>query len=97
MWDSIWTWYGLGGAVMASAGALAWFFPPLRKYALAAALTAAAALSVYHKGNRDGSRRTQRKWDDAETKSADKGRKARDDARRDVAAGRVSDDKWFRD
>ena len=84
-------WLGLGGVGIAGALAVAWFFPPFRKYALAAAGVIAAGLALYTKGSRDAAKRKQAEWDKAERKSGERGNKARADAERDVAAGRVRD------
>lgn len=90
-------WLGLGGGVIAAALAVAWFFPPFRKYALAAAGVIAGALTIYARGYADAGRRKQREWDNAIKRDVEKGRKARADAERDVAAGSVREDKWDRD
>lgn len=90
-------WLGLGGISIAGLLAVAWFFPPFRKIALAAAGVMFAALSIYTKGSRDATKRKQAEWDAAERKSVERGNKARADAERDVAAGRVRRDKFDRD
>ncbi|MPZ58422.1 MAG: hypothetical protein GEU91_18405 [Rhizobiales bacterium] len=82
-------WLGLGGVGIAGLLALAWFFPPFRKLALMVAGVVAAALAIYTKGSRDAARRKQAEWDKAEGKMVDKSNKARADAERDHAAGRL--------
>jgi uncharacterized membrane protein len=95
--NPLYAFFGIGGAGIAGALALAWFFPPLRKYAVAAAGIIVAALTIYAKGSRDASRRKQAEWDKAEDRMVEKGNRARADAERDAAAGRLSDDEFDRD
>lgn len=89
---SLFGWLGLGGGTIAAALALAWFFPPLRKYALAFAGAAAALAYAYAKGNRDRAAFEQRRKDEAVKKAQDAYDKI--DARPDdaeSAAKRMSD------
>lgn len=97
LFNSLWGWWGIGGVVVAGALAVAWFIPPLRGIALAVAGGAAAAVTLYTKGSRDGSRRNEAKWNAAERKMVDKGNAARVDAERRVASGKLSDDEFNRD
>jgi len=57
MWEflfsSLWGWIGVTGVVVIICGAVAWFVPPLRGYALMAAGTALALTGIYTKGHRD--------------------------------------------
>jgi hypothetical protein len=94
--NSIWGWLGIGGTIIAAAGAVAYFFPPFRKLALTVAATTAGVLAIYAKGSSDARKRKQAEWDAAEKKAIDRGNKAHADAKRDVAAGRVRD-KFDRD
>jgi hypothetical protein len=88
-------WMALGGLSIAGLLAVAWFFPPFRKYAIAAAGALAAASYVRQKGLNDGARKKQAEWDKAERGMVDKSTKARADAERTVAAGGVPDDDEF--
>lgn len=95
--NPLWAYLGLGSLSIAGLLAIAWFFPPLRKYALAAGAVIAAALTIYTKGSRDAAKRKQAEWDRAERRMVDKGNQARADAERDADAGRLSDDEFDRD
>ena len=95
--NPLFAWLGLGGVGIAGLLALAYFFPPFRKLALAAAAVVAAGLAIYTKGSRDAAKRKQAEWDKANKRSIDKANKARADAERDVASGRVRDSEWDRD
>lgn len=75
---------GLGGL-----GAVAWFFPPFRRLAIQAGFVLAALMFVYSKGKRDGIRRKQKEWLEAERRAEERARRARLDAERD--APRVRD------
>ena len=90
-------WSLAGGGVIAAAAAVAWFFPPFRKYAIAAGLVTLGLLGIYRAGYKQGGARKKKEWDNAIERDVNKGRKARADAERDVAAGRVRSDKWDRD
>jgi len=94
--NPLYGWLGLGGGSVAALLALAWFFPPFRKWALGAAAIVAAAVGIYTKGSRDAAKRKQAEWDAAERKSVERGNKARADAERDVKSGKVRD-KFDRD
>ncbi len=91
---SIWSVIGTTTAIVLACVAVAWFFPPLRTYAIELAAVVLAAASIYTKGNRDEAR----KWTDAEKAMVAKAKQARADARRDVAApDGMRDDKFNRD
>lgn len=79
--DWLWVWLGLGGVSIGGLIALAWFFPPLRKYAIAAAGVIAALLAAYTKGSRDRAELERKRRDQA----VDRARSAYDkiDARPD--------------
>jgi hypothetical protein len=94
--NPLYGWLGLGGVIIAACVAVAIYFPPFRKIAIAVAGAVVAGLAIYAKGSKDAAKRKQAEWDKAERKSVDRGNKARADAKRDVASGRVSD-KWDRD
>lgn len=96
LFNSLWGWLGIAGVVVVAALAVAWFFPPFRNIALTVAGGALAIAAIYTKGSRDAARRKQAEWDAAERKSVERGKKARADAERDVATGRVRD-KFDRD
>jgi hypothetical protein len=72
--DWLWVWLGLGGASIGGLLALAWFFPPLRKYALLAAGVLATLLAAYSKGSRDRAALERKRRDQA----VDKARSAYD-------------------
>jgi membrane protein DedA with SNARE-associated domain len=94
--NPLYGWTGVTLAIVAGAAAVAYFFPPFRRYAGAAAIAAVGALTLYRKGYKAGESRTKREWDDAEKKSIDRGKQANADAKRDVRSGRVRD-KFDRD
>jgi membrane protein implicated in regulation of membrane protease activity len=93
---SVWAWIGGGAAVVIGALAVAYFVRPLRPYALMVAAAAIAAAGFAARVASAAKRQKQREWDDAERKSVERGERARADAERDVAAGRVRD-KFDRD
>jgi len=62
-------WLGLGGVSIAGLLAVAWFFPPFRKMALAAAAAMFALLTAYTKGSRDRAALEQRRKDEAVRKA----------------------------
>jgi hypothetical protein len=85
-------WMALGGVSIAAALAVAWFFPPFRRVALAIAAGLAGAAFIRQKGLNDGARKKQAEWDKAERKMVEKGTKARADAQRRADAGKLSDE-----
>lgn len=93
----LWGWLGLGSGAIAAYVAVAWFFPPFRKYAIAAGLVVLGLLGIYRKGYKQGGEHKQKEWDNAVERDMQKGNQARADAERDVDAGRVRNDKWDRD
>lgn len=93
--NTLWGWLSITGVVVLIALAVAWFFPPFRSTALIVAGGALTAAAAYAKVWNDATRKKQAEWDKAERKSVDRGNKARSDAVRDVAAGRVRD-RWDR-
>ncbi len=96
LFGTLWGWLSITGVVVLVALAVAWFFPPFRNTALFVAGGALTAAAAYAKVWNDATRKKQAEWDKAERKSVDRGNKARNDAERDVATGRVRD-KWDRD
>lgn len=90
-------WLGLGGVAIAACVAVAIYFPPFRRLAIAAGVAVAGALVLYGKGYRDAEKRKQKEWDDAEKRMVDKGNRARADAERDLAAGGLPNDEFDRD
>lgn len=95
--NPLYMYLGLGGVSIAAAVAVAIYFPPFRKIAVVVAVAIAGVLTAYAKGSRDATKRKQKEWDDANKRDVAKGRKARADAERDVAAGRVRGSKFDRD
>lgn len=97
MWEfifgTIWGWIGTAGVVVIICVAVGYFFPPLRVIAIEIAAVVISAASIYAKGNRDEAA----KWNKAIDRDAQKGQQARNDAVRDVDAGRVRGDVWDRD
>lgn len=94
--DPLYGWLGLGTISVAGLFVIAYFVPPLRNAAIAAAGVIMAAAAVYAKGSRDATKSKQAEWDKAEKKSIERGEKAHSDAKRDVSAGKVKD-KFDRD
>ena len=62
-------WSLAGGGVIAAAAAVAWFFPPFRKYAIAAGLVALGLIGVYRKGYKDSSARENKRKEEAVRKA----------------------------
>lgn len=90
-------WSLLGGGGIAAAVAVAWFFPPFRKYAIAAGLVILGLLGIYRAGYRSGGARKKKEWDNAIERDVKKGRNARADAERAVGSGKLRTDEWDRD
>lgn len=90
MIDSIYLWFGLGGISLAGLGAVAYFFPPLRKLAIQIGLAILAVMAIYGKGVRDATRKSKIEQEAERQKAIKAGNAARDAAMRDVADG-VSD------
>jgi hypothetical protein len=89
-------WMALGGVSIAGLLAVAWFFPPFRRAALAIAAGVAAAAFIRQKGLNDGARKKQAQWDAAEGRMVDKSNAARADAERRADAGELPDDGFDR-
>lgn len=70
--DPLYGWLGLGGLSVAGLLAIAWFVPPLRNAAVAAAGVIMAAAAVYAKGNRDRAKLEQKRKDEAVRKVREK-------------------------
>ena len=96
LFNSIWGWLGIGSSIIAACVAIGWFFPPFRKLAWTVAGATAGVLAIYAKGANDAKRRERERQAAAERAAIERGNKARTDAKRDVAAGRVRD-KFDRD
>jgi hypothetical protein len=62
-------WSLAAGGVVAAAAAVAWFFPPFRKYAIAAGLVALGLIGVYRKGYKDSSARESKRKEEAVRKA----------------------------
>lgn len=63
--SSVAGWLGLTGIVVVVMFAVAWFIPPLRPYAIAAAGTMIAFATIYTKGSRDRAALEKRRKDEA--------------------------------
>jgi hypothetical protein len=94
--NPLYAWGGLAAVIVAGCVAVAIYFPPFRKAAISVALGVVGVMAIYRKGSKDAAARKQREWDDAERASVKRGNQAHDDAKRDVASGRVRD-KFDRD
>lgn len=83
MWllDLLLSWYGVSIWVVILIAVLV-FVPGLRKFALMGIAAMVAAKTLEQRG----ANRKQKEWTDAEHNSIDRGRQARADAERDVAA-----------
>lgn len=87
----VYAWGGATAAVLAGAGAVAYFFPPFRKHAIAAGLLVASVFTIYRKGAKDAAERAARQRAEEEREAVDRGNQARRDAERDVKSGSVRD------
>lgn len=63
--DPLYGWLGLGTISVAGLFVIAYFVPPLRNAAIAAAGVIMAAAAVYAKGNRDRAKLEQKRKDEA--------------------------------
>ena len=80
MMDLIWQhilsslagWIGIGGSVVIICGAVAYFFPPFRRAAIAVAITTIAAVGLYAKGDRDRAAKERARRDKAVKKVQEK-------------------------
>lgn len=80
-------WLGIGGLIAVGALVLGYFFPGIRRIAIEIAVAVLTIGLIYAKGRREGSAATQRKWNEAEAKSIQRGKDARTAAERDAATG----------
>lgn len=83
--NPLYAYLGLGGAAIAALIAVAIYFPPFRKIALAVAGAIAAGLAIYTKGSRDASKRASAQRAKDEQRAIDRAKAARAGAERDVA------------
>lgn len=98
-WDwvahSVWAWLGMTGVILVGCGLVAYFIPGFRKTAIGVAVGTLTVFGLLAKGYRDGQKKTQAKWDDAETKSVERGETAATKAEQQVAKdqqqGKVTD------
>ena len=65
---------------------LAFILSPIGRYLAIGAIILAAFGGTYMKGHSDGADKVQARWDAAVQAAIEQGRKARDDAERDVTA-----------
>ena len=80
MMDFIWQhilssmagWIGIGGAIVLICVAVAYFFPPFRRAAIAVAITTIAAVGLYAKGSRDRAALERKKRDKVVKKVTEK-------------------------
>lgn len=94
--NPLYAYIGVGGVAVAACAVVAWYFPPLRKPAIAIGAGILAVLAIYRKGSKDASDRAARQRAEEERRAIERGHKARTDAERDVSSGRVRD-RWDRD
>ena len=85
--NPLYAYLGLAGMGIAGALAVAYFFPPFRKAALAVAAGIAGVAAIYRKGAKDASERAERQRKAEETAAIKRGHDARTNAERDVARG----------
>lgn len=78
----IWT-YGIGGAILAAAGAL-FFITAFKRTAAVIAVATVVALGAYTLGVNDGKSYVQFRWDRAEAEALKRGVNARDAAEKSV-------------
>jgi hypothetical protein len=105
-WLASWVgWFGVGVAPLVAAAAVIWFFPPLRKWAVLAAIGWGLAFGGYTYGDSNGAARITAEWKAAEQRGIKQSGDARRDAEQDIppldpspAPGRVGDaPRWMRD
>jgi hypothetical protein len=105
------TWLGIGLVPFAAAAAVIWFVPPLRKWAILAAIGWGLAFGGYTYGDINGAARIKAEWEAAEKRAIERGDAAREKAEAEVEreeagaaagvpvgrAGRVPNDIYDRD
>ena len=89
------SWLGIGGLIAVGALILGYFFPPMRRIAIEIAVAVVTFGIIYATGRREGRVAKQAEWDQAEQRSIERGKKARDEAESDAARG--IDDGFDRD
>jgi hypothetical protein len=77
-------WIGFGAVPVAFCAAVVWFFPPIRKPAIAAGVLWIVAFTFYTLGDSHGAYRVQAKWDFALAAAAERGAEARAQAEQDI-------------
>lgn len=85
--NPLYGWLGLGGVIIAACVAVAIYFPPFRKIAIAVAVAVGGVLAAYSKGASDAKRREREKSEKAVAKVQAKYSKidARSDGPSDVS------------
>jgi hypothetical protein len=73
-------WLGIGLIPALACAAVVWFFPPLRKFAIAAGVLWAVAFLAYTYGDNNGADRVQDDWKAAEQRAIERGSDARSEA-----------------
>jgi hypothetical protein len=109
-WIAGWiAWFGFGLVPFAIAAAVIWLFPPLRKWALLAAVGWGLWFFGYTLGDTNGAARITAEWRAAELRAVQKGAEARQRAEQEVEredsgvsngvprAGRLPNDRYDRD
>ena len=72
LWNSSVAWFGIGGSLVLAAAAVAYFFPPFRKQAIAVGAGILGVLAIYGKGAADAKRKDRERRDAAANKIQDK-------------------------
>jgi hypothetical protein len=88
-------WFTLTALGVVGAGAVGYFFPPLRRYAIEFVALAAVAFGIYEKGYRDAARQKDAKRKADEQRAVTNAQTARTTAEQQEAAG--DDDGFDRD
>lgn len=110
-WFASWlAWLGIGLVPFAVCAAVIWFVPPLRKWAVLAAIGWGLAFGGYTYGDSNGAARVKAEWNAAEQRAIERGEGAREQAEREIEsedagnagapvgrARRMPDDRYDRD
>ena len=90
IWHSVWAQMSLFALALVALGAVAWFIPPLRRWAIGAIILIAGAAFEYGKGAKDASDAARKREAETEKKAIESGQADRAAADADAASG-VSD------